>query len=88
MPQPSSDTRFGALKARHGTTQIGILRSRYGTQFARGCSDSETLGECLHKWTRPTLTKLLAAHDSGELEKICRGAGQIRNRSGAPPCGL
>lgn len=88
MSQPSSNTRLGALKARHGTTQIGILRSHYGPQFARGCSDSETLSGCLHKFDEPTLTKLLAAHDSGELEKIRRGAGQIHGNDGVPPGGI
>jgi hypothetical protein len=63
-------TRFGALKARHGTIQIGTLRSRYGPQFAKGCADAETISEALHKLDEPTLTKLLAAHDGGELEKI------------------
>ena len=85
MPQPSSNTRFGALKARHGNTQMGMLRSHYGPQFARGCSDSETLSEALHKLGEPTLMKLLDAHDSGELEKIRKGAGQIRSNSGVPP---
>jgi hypothetical protein len=70
--QAAMETRFGALKARHGTLPIGILRSHYGPQFARGCSDSETLGEAMHKLDEPTLTKLLAAHENGELAKLCR----------------
>ena len=53
MSQPSSNTRLGALKARHGTTQIGILRSHYGPQFARGCSDSETLSGFFTNLTNP-----------------------------------
>jgi hypothetical protein len=64
MPEPSSNTPFGALKAPHGTMQIGILRSHYGPQFARGCSDSERLSEALHKLDEPTLTKLLDAHET------------------------
>jgi hypothetical protein len=70
MPHSASSTRFGALKARHGTTPIGTLRSHYGPQFAKECSDTETLTEVLHKLDEPTLTKLLGAHDSGELERI------------------
>jgi hypothetical protein len=57
MPQPASNTRFGAFKARHGTTPIATLRSHYGPQFAKGCSDSETLSEVLHKLDEPTLPK-------------------------------
>jgi hypothetical protein len=55
--------------------QIGTLRSHYGQEFAEGCADDESLGEALHKLDEPTLTKLLAAHDSGELEKIRGGSG-------------
>jgi hypothetical protein len=58
-------TRFGALKARHGTIQIGTLHSQYGSQFAKGCADTETISEALHKLDEPTLIKLLADHDSG-----------------------
>jgi hypothetical protein len=73
-----TETRFGALKARHGTMPIGILRSHYGPQFARGCSDSETLSKVMHKLDELTLTKLLAAHDRGALEKIRRAQPGIR----------
>jgi hypothetical protein len=70
--QVPTETRFGALKAHHGTMPIGILRSHYGPQFARGCSNSETLSESLHKLDEPTLTKLLAADENGELAKLCQ----------------
>jgi hypothetical protein len=73
MPQPSSNTRFGALKARHGNTQMGMLRSHYGPQFARGCSDSETLSEALHKLDEPTLTKLLSRPHEDTPTRYTRG---------------
>jgi hypothetical protein len=68
---PHVDWRIAArnadwpLKARHGK-----FRTHFGPQFARGCSDSETLCEAMHKLDEPTLTRMLAAHDSGALEKI------------------
>ena len=63
-------TRFGALKELHGDKSVGAFREHYGPQFAKGCSDGETLGEVLHKLDEPTLTKLLGGHDNGELDKI------------------
>jgi len=48
MSQRSTPTRFGALKARHGTKQIS-LRSHYGERFAKGCADDESLSEAPHK---------------------------------------
>jgi hypothetical protein len=65
-----TDTRFGAFKDRHGCKSIRTFRAHFGPQFAKGCSDGETLGEVLHKLDEPTLTKLLGGHDNGELDKI------------------
>jgi hypothetical protein len=70
--QAFSETRIGALKAQHGITPIGKLRSRFGPQFAKGCADTEMLREVLHKLDEATLAKLVAAHEIGELEKVRR----------------
>jgi hypothetical protein len=71
-------TRFGALKERHGHKLVGALRAHYGPQFAKGCSDAQTLADVLHKLDEPALKKLLDVHDSGELDTI-------RSESDAPP---
>jgi|HubBroStandDraft_6_1064221.scaffolds.fasta_scaffold1777793_2 hypothetical protein len=71
-------TRFGALKELHGDKSVGAFREHYGPQFAKGCSDGETLGEVLHKLDETALKKLLDAHDSGELDTI-------RGESDLPP---
>ena len=68
--QVLAETRIGALKARYGTTPIGKLRTLYGPQFARGCTDGVTLSEVLHKLDETTLTKLVTAQEDGELAKI------------------
>jgi hypothetical protein len=68
--QASTETRIGALKSHHGTIPIGKLRVLYGSQFAKGCSDIETLREALHKLDECALTKLVAAHENGELAKV------------------
>jgi hypothetical protein len=72
----ATETRFVALKADHGTMSIGILRSHYGPQFAKGCTDRQTLSETLHKLDETTLTKLLAAHENGELAKLRRTSSE------------
>jgi hypothetical protein len=65
--QGSTETRIGALKSHHGNIPIGKLRVLFGSQFAKGCSDMETLREALHKLDESALTKLVAAHENGEL---------------------
>ena len=68
--QISAETRIGALKSHHGPMPIGKLRILYGSQFVKGCSDTETLREALHKLDESALTKLVAAHENGELAKV------------------
>jgi DnaB-like helicase C terminal domain len=68
--QASTETRIGALKRHHGTMPIGKLRALFGSQFAKGCCSIETLGEALQKLDESALTKLVAAHENGELAII------------------
>ena len=68
-PQGSTETRIGALKSHYGTMPVGKLRVLFGSQFAKGCSGKETLREALHKLDESALTKLVAAHENGELAK-------------------
>jgi hypothetical protein len=60
--QVSTQTRIGALKWHHGTVPIGKLRVLFGSQYAKGCSDIETLREALHKLDESALTKLMGAN--------------------------
>jgi hypothetical protein len=66
--QAVSETRIGVLKAQHWITLIGKLRSRFSSQFAKGCTDTETLREVLHRLDEATPAKLVADHEIGDLE--------------------
>ena len=68
--QASTETRIGALKSHHGTIPIGKLRGLFGSQFAKGCSDTETLREELHKLDESALTRLVTADENGDLAKV------------------
>ena len=35
----------GQMRRKHGNTLISTLRKHYGTDFAYGCADSDTLGD-------------------------------------------
>jgi hypothetical protein len=63
----------GELSRKHGNTLVGTLRKTYGTHFARGCSDTQKLSDVLVKLDKHSLSQLIADHQSGRLELICRG---------------
>jgi hypothetical protein len=70
MSLTHQEIRIGALKSHHGTIPIGKLQVLYGSQFAKSCSDVETLGEALHKLDESAITKLVTSHENGELAKV------------------
>jgi hypothetical protein len=37
------------MSRKHGNTLVRTLRQHYGADFAKGCGDSENLGDVLHK---------------------------------------
>jgi hypothetical protein len=53
MQQPGLDQRHrdkdGTIARKHGNTLIGALRRNYGQHFAEGITDSEKLGDVLHR---------------------------------------
>jgi hypothetical protein len=63
----------GEIGRKHGNTLVRTLRKTYGSGFAKGCSDTDTLGDVLHKLDEPSLTSLLRDHEAGTLERVCRG---------------
>jgi hypothetical protein len=64
----------GQMSRKHGNTLISTLRKHYGTDFAYGCADSDTLGDILQRLDEPSLNKLLRDEEAGKLEQICREA--------------
>ena len=64
----------GKMSRKHGNTLISTLRKHYGTDFAYGCADSDTLGEILERLDEPSLSKLVRDEEAGMLERICREA--------------
>ena len=64
----------GQMSRKHGNTLISTLRKHYGTDFAYGCADSDTLGDILQRLDEPSLNKLLRDEEAGKLEEICRKA--------------
>jgi hypothetical protein len=64
----------GQMSRKHGNTLISTLRKHYGTDFAYGCADSDTLGEILERLDEPSLSKLVRDEEAGKLERICREA--------------
>jgi hypothetical protein len=64
----------GQMSRKHGNTLIGALRKHYGTDFAYGCAESDTLGDILQRLDEPSLNKLLRDEEAGKLEEICRKA--------------
>ena len=57
----------GDISRKHGNTLIGTLRTSYGSRFAKGCADDETLSEVLGKLDEPSLSKLVRDHKAGVL---------------------
>lgn len=64
----------GQMSCKHGNTLISTLRKHYGTDFAYGCADSDTLGDILERLDEPSLSKLVRDEEAGKLERICREA--------------
>jgi hypothetical protein len=64
----------GQMSRKHGNTLISTLRKHYGTDFAYGCADSDTLGDILQRLDEPSLNKLQRDEEAGKLEQICREA--------------
>jgi hypothetical protein len=62
----------GEMSRKHGNTLVRTLRQHYGADFAKGCADSEKLGDVLHKIDEPSLSKLVRDHEGGKLEQVCR----------------
>jgi hypothetical protein len=63
----------GEISRKHGNTLVGTLRKTYGSHFARGCSETQKLSDVLVKLDKASLSQLIADHQSGRLEMICRG---------------
>ena len=61
----------GELSRKHGNTLIGTLRSRYGSDFAAGCSEGERLTDVLDQLDGPSLDRLVRDYQAGKLEQIC-----------------
>ena len=57
----------GEIGRKHGDTLIGTLRTSYGSRFAKGCADSDTLSEVLTKLDEQSLFKLVRDHKAGML---------------------
>jgi hypothetical protein len=55
---------------RRGNTSISTLRRIYGSDFAKGCGDNETLNDVFHKLDSPSLAKLIQDHERGRLERL------------------
>jgi hypothetical protein len=62
----------GEISRKHGNTLVRTLRKTYGADFAKGCTDNETLSDVLHKLDEPSLTKLIHDHERGRLEQVCK----------------
>lgn len=77
MEPPGLDNRHrdknGRIATKHGNTRISTLRKYYGANFARGCSDDDTLINVLHKLDEPSLSHLIRDEEAGKLEKVCQG---------------
>jgi hypothetical protein len=59
--------KAGEIGRRYGDTLIGTLRTSYGSQFAKGCTDNEKLSDALQKLDEPSLFKLVRDHKAGML---------------------
>jgi hypothetical protein len=46
---------------------VGTLRSRYGSHFAAGCSESDRLTDILDQLDEPSLTDLARDYEAGKL---------------------
>ena len=77
MEQPGLDHRRrdknGEISRKHGNTLIGTLRKHYGTNFAPHCADNEVLSDVLQKMDAASLHQLLRDHETGRLERVCKG---------------
>ncbi len=62
----------GEISRKHGNTLIRTLRKTYGSGFAQGCDDNDTLTDVLHKLDEPSLSSLIRDHEAGRLEQVCR----------------
>ena len=72
MQQPGLHRRHrdknGEISRKHGNTLVSTLRKIYGPSFAPGAQVGEKLSEVLVDLDEPSLTKLVEAHERGELE--------------------
>lgn len=58
----------GQISKKHGNTLIGTLHKVYGSGFAKGQPDHDTLSEALAALDEHSLTQLVHDHDAGHLE--------------------
>jgi hypothetical protein len=52
---------------------VRTLRKIYSPSFAKDCADTDKLSDVLHKVDESSLSKLIADHEGGRLETICKG---------------
>jgi hypothetical protein len=60
----------GELSRKHGNTLVGTLRSRYGSHFAAGCSESDRLTDILDQLDEASLTDLARDYETGKLAQV------------------
>lgn len=61
----------GEISRKHGNTLVRTLRKTYGSTFGTGCADDEKHSDILQRLDEPSLSKLIQAHEAGELQSIC-----------------
>ena len=73
MKEPGLDDRHrdknGEISRKHGNTLVRTLRKIYGTGFASGFNESDTLSVVLQKLDMNSLSQLHRDHDVGSLEQ-------------------
>ena len=60
----------GEISRKHGNTLVRTLRKIYGSDFAKGCADTDKLSDVLHKLDEPSLSHLVKSHLLGTLERL------------------
>ena len=66
----------GEISRKHGNTLIRTLRKTYGSAFAKGCGETETLRDVLHKLDEPL---------AGSRSRFARVMILIATRDAASP---
>jgi uncharacterized protein (DUF4415 family) len=62
------------IRRKHGNARIGALRKHYGSSFARGFKDTDTLAHVLAALDEPSLVRLIKDYAGGKLEKVLAAA--------------